>query len=129
MGKTRRSPRDLDDLRSLKDKNRKLGQENKALRREVATLRKQISNLDVDRKYDVQDLIDAYDKTREHLDNRKELLNKWRCYECGRGHLLLTVLKTRVDSRYYRRCNLCAHKTRIQSYTEGIEGITEADLK
>lgn len=129
MGKTRRSSRDLDDLRSLKEKNRRLSQENRSLRREVQSLRKQIDKIDIDRHHDVQDLVQMYGDVKEEKERSQALRAKWSCHQCGRGTLLLTILNIPGQQRYYRHCNLCSHRTKVQVYTKEVEGVTAAELK
>jgi DNA repair exonuclease SbcCD ATPase subunit len=129
MGKTRRSSRDLDDLKALKEKNSRLNQENRQLRREISNLRKQLSQLDIDRRYDVQDLILAHDQELSERQSHKALIAKWSCHQCGRGTLILHILNIPGGSRYYRHCNLCPHRTPLQPYTKDVEGVLESDLR
>lgn len=100
------------------------------LRKEVASLRKQLARVDVDRYQNLQELVEKQADEDKQLHARKkptreEQLKRWECHECREGHLKLIILNRPDGVFYFRRCDACAHKTRMKRYTEDVEGLKE----
>lgn len=107
-----------DELQFLKEQNKKL-------KREVSGLRKQISRLDLDRFESFKEALDRIDEIEmEQSARRKERQvskDKWRCWTCDNGTLKLTVLERRDGVYYFRKCEACNKRTRLQRYTPDVE--------
>jgi len=59
---------------------------------------------------------------KNKLDVQKE---KWKCYSCNLGYLIIKPL-VRHDGRYYfRSCSHCDNRTKLKSLTDDVEGIRE----
>ena len=121
MGKTRR-------IKEFSE-TQKMKHENKMLRREVSRLRKLVRSND-----EYVALIDPYEPEfthEEHVEitdlNCKK--KKWECFKCKMGVLLLTVLQRPDGRHYFRKCHSCTHKTKLQKYSNDIDGIFRDDIE
>lgn len=101
----------------------KLKNENDKLKKELSRLRKQFKRVD-DKRFEVyRDVLSSYSIEKEREDNLQALKEKWMCYDCGRGVLVLKKLKTLEGLNYYRKCNNCSKRTKLQTWKEGVKGI------
>jgi hypothetical protein len=95
----------------------KIKEENKRLKRELAALRKQISRLDIDRYENLKELVQKQyeeDKKIEKTDNLDN--HRWLCWNCKKDVLKLTILHRRDGEFYYRFCQNCKKRTKLQKY-------------
>jgi hypothetical protein len=119
---SRRGEKELEDIQRLKHENR-------ALKRRISALEKQLQRIDYTRFTNLTQLVDKQRKEDLQLQNMQEaarLKEKWGCHKCGKGHLLLKIWDHPVKGpMYYRRCNLCDNRTKMQEYSSGVEGIKE----
>lgn len=53
----------------------------------------------------------------------EDLRAKWQCHKCHEGVLKLIVIPGMEKGRYFRKCNNCDHRTDVQEYHEGVEGV------
>jgi len=120
--------------RKSKDKDKeysdvqRLRYENQQLKKKLASLRKQIARLDLDRYQNIRDLLEYQDEETKNLNTkskRQEMLDKWKCYKCEEGHLRLIILGRPDGLYYFRHCTQCENKTKLQKYTDSVEGIKE----
>lgn len=104
-------------------KAQKLAFENKKLKREVARLRKELDKLE--HRYENLDDLVQHQYDEEYPIKPKEVAAqkaKWQCHKCPEGQLKLVIIN-RPDGAYYlRKCNCCPNKTKLQKYTEGVDG-------
>lgn len=101
------------------DRMQRLVHENQKLKKQISALRKQMSRIDVDRFQNLKDLLDAQDREnqQEALARRQEDAQKeWQCWDCSEGTLRLTILERRDGVFYYRKCDSCPKRTRLQPY-------------
>lgn len=119
MAKRRRyADSEYDELQLLK-------RENKELKREVQKLRKQISRFDLDRFSSFKEALDHIDELEmEQAAKRRNLkveANKWSCWTCKTGSLKLTVIERRDGVHYFRKCDNCSRRTKLQKYTSDVK--------
>jgi septal ring factor EnvC (AmiA/AmiB activator) len=110
---------EYDQLQRLKSENRKL-------RQQISQLRKQISRIDIDRFQNLKDLLDAQDREEQEQaaqEQQKTLERQWACWECGQGTMRLVVLERRDGVHYYRCCDNCKKRTKLQKYNDKVEGV------
>lgn len=106
----------------------KLKLENQKLRRQITKLRKELTKIDVDRYQHLRDLIESQDNEDEQFDRDREadkVKEKWACHTCGHDYLRLVLIRRLDGTFYFRRCPTCMHKTKLQKYTEDVEGIRD----
>lgn len=120
--KTKRADKEFDLLEKLKH-------ENKRLKRNLEALRKQLERVDFERYSNLQELVDKQHREeealREEISNEK-LKEKWSCFCCGKGFLYLKIFNHPVKGvMYYRACNICEHRTKMQLYTTEVQGLKE----
>jgi len=98
-------------------KVQRLRAENQKLKKEIKSLRKEIKNLlsDRDKKQDLEELISIQNK------ESKKYEDKWNCHHCDSGILKLIILPMRNSTKYFRKCDKCAHRTKIQVYNECVK--------
>lgn len=104
----------------------RLKYENKKLRKQIGKLRKVISRVDFEHYQHVQELLEAQE--REDIEFTKKskqdiLREKWKCWDCNKGILKLIVIFKIGIPYYFRKCNNCNKKTKMQKYNEDVEGI------
>ena len=110
MSKNLRTNREFDLLEKLK-------KENKHLKRELKRARKMLDRYDVaEQKGLINEDIIVPSKKRQ---KEKELLEKWRCYECENGILRLII----IGNRYLRKCDQCGKNTKSQIWDSSVKGI------
>lgn len=98
------------------DQLKKLKVENKQLKREVSSLRKQLNQKEIQEFYeDVQ--------TFEQVDEDVELNKLWECFQCERDVIRLVIIDRNDGTFYFRRCQSCGNKTKLQKYNPDVEGI------
>lgn len=104
MGNRRmqRGEKEYDELQQLKH-------ENKKLKRQNARLRKLLDRVDLGRYEEVKE---------EETVERDEA---WRCFDCGKGTLRLKTFELRDGMRYYRECDVCEKRTKVQRYTKEVK--------
>ena len=107
-------------------REQRLVKENQGLKRQLQALRKSLARLDLDRYSQVRDIIEEH-YSKDRKDEGQEILDKmkedWKCRECEAGYLEITLFSKINDTYYYRRCNLCTHRTKSQKYTSQVSGI------
>lgn len=113
MGKNTRGHKEFDQLQRFKSENRKL-------KRELSSLKKQLSRMDSE-KY--KDLREDIKEQEEEQKLEKRLKSQWQCWECGKDHLRLRTFERRDGTFYYRVCNNCGHRTKMQKYHDKVIGI------
>lgn len=106
------------------DRLQRVVQENKKLKGQISQLRKQMSRIDVDRFQNLKDLLDAQDREEQEeaaVKREQTMERDWRCWQCPSGTLRLTVLERRDGVFYYRKCDGCPKKTRLQPYSNKVK--------
>lgn len=103
----------------------KLKHENQKLKRENARLRKELSKIDISHFEHLRDLVDQ--QTAEELQKvpkskRQEQKEKWKCFECEEGTLKIIIINRQDGPHYFRKCNNCTHKTKMQKFNNEVEG-------
>jgi hypothetical protein len=109
--------KELDQLQKLKYENQKLKKEN-------SRLRKLIQRGQADQEL-LSELMQKQAKEDE-LENQEKLLeDKWRCHKCNEGVMKIHSIKRLDGVFYWRICsnNNCGNKTKLQRYSENVEGI------
>lgn len=112
----RHSDKEFDQLQRLKHENQKLKREN-------AKLRKHLQRMDVDRYNQLQEYAQAEQSEENQKRLEKEIEKSWGCYQCGNGVLILKIINRRDGTFYYRSCNSCANRTKLQKYTDKVTGV------
>jgi hypothetical protein len=107
----------LDQLQKLKYENQKLKKEN-------SRLRKLLQRGQYDQEL-LQELIQKQNEEVELEKQEKLLENKWRCHKCNEGVMKIHIIKRLDGVFYWRICsnNNCDNKTKLQRYSENVEGI------
>lgn len=122
MGKNKSYDKELDTLQRLKHENAKL-------KRDIAALRKQLDRIDYTRFQNLVDLVDKQskeDKALENAQKKEKLKKKWGCHHCGKGILLIKLFDHPLKGvQYWRKCNLCPHKTKMKPYSSEVEGVKD----
>lgn len=98
----------------------RLKQENKKLKQQISQLRKQLSRIDLDRYQNLRDLIIKYDKLEDQeamKDAIEDLKEVWKCFECKEGYLMMMTYERNDGVHYFRKCNNCSHRTKMQKLT------------
>jgi hypothetical protein len=125
LGKNRRGEKEY-------SREQKLIHENKRLKRQVDSLRKQLARLDLDRYSQVRDVLEAHyaeDNEQNSADLLDRLKHEWACRECGKGNLEIILYTKASEPWYFRRCNLCEHRTKSQQYHPSVKGIVKTSSK
>lgn len=117
----RNGDKELDNLQKLKYENQKLKKEN-------ARLRKLMQRGQADHEL-LHELIQKQNDEVAVADQERNLINRWKCYECNEGVLKIHILKRLDGVFYWRICSNenCGHKTKLQRYTKEVEGIKHED--
>lgn len=110
------------------DQLRKALRENEKLKRKINRLRKELARTDIEKLAELDEIADIQErKEKEKQDKRREeekYRKKWLCHDCGKDILKLVII-SRPDGLFYlRRCS-CGKKTKLQKYTENVEGKVE----
>lgn len=113
-------------------REQRLQYENDKLKRMVSQLRKQLARVDLDRSANVRDIVQKYyeNEDREAFAEREResleaLQREWQCAKCGDGYLEIILLNKMNTLHYYRKCNCCPHRTKLQPYTKQVRGIVK----
>lgn len=108
------------------DSLQKLKRENDRLKKQVSSLRKQIARIDINRFENLQEILHKHDQieAEEVLENdKKQLEKKWKCYECVDGVLRLKVFERQDGIVYFRKCDKCNNRTKLQKWNKDVEGV------
>lgn len=107
------------------DQLQRVRNENKKLKHQISQLRKQLARIDIDRFQNLKDLIDSQDR-REQEEAAKEreiqVKKQWECWDCRQDYLKLVILERRDGVFYYRHCENCKKRTKLQKYTDKVNG-------
>lgn len=108
----------------------RLQHENTKLKKLVAQLRKQIARVDLDRYSSVRDILNNYyqqEDAQKHAEKEAESLEQlkreWKCNCCEPGYLEILLITKINDLWYYRACNECTNRTKLQRYNKNVRGI------
>jgi len=104
----------------------KLKNENSKLRKQIGKLRKVISRVDFEHYQHIQELLDAQEREDVEFTKKSKrdiLKEKWKCWDCSEGILKLVIIFKVGEEHYFRKCNNCGKRTKLQKYTEDVEGI------
>lgn len=98
----------------------KLKRENKRLKRDYAKLRKQVDrlNLEHERYRTLRELV--HKQTQEARESKKAKKDR-SCWQCGKGTLGIVILQIPGNPKYFRKCNLCDHRTATKVYSTEVE--------
>ncbi len=99
----------------------RLKRENAKLKEQISKLRKQLSRIDVDRYQNLKELVDRFEQAEvaEQKQSHKEEIKKlWECFECRQDYLRMVTFERRDGVMYYRKCNSCGHRTKLQKLTK-----------
>ena len=99
-----RGDKEYDEVQQLKH-------ENKKLKRQNARLRKLLDRIDLNR----------LDELKEEEEVAKERDEVWRCFDCGKGTLRMKTIELRDGMRYYRECDVCEKRTKMQRLTKDVK--------
>lgn len=103
----------------------------------MASLRKQVSRSNPEKYEAVVALLHQQrnedtlmtSEAKSRVSKKEELLKRWQCHKCEGGTLVLRFFDHPISGmRYYRKCTKCPHKTKMQGYTEKVEGLHEEDV-
>lgn len=122
MGKSRRRTRGDSEINEIQ----RLRYENDKLKKQISKLRKQLSRIDIDRYSNLKEMLEAHaaeDNTFDAKVHLEELKRKWICHKCKEDHLRVIVVPRADGVFYFRRCPSCSNKTKLQKYTDDINGI------
>ncbi len=53
---------------------------------------------------------------------KKKIEALWGCHTCGKGVMRLIIIGRAGQDYYFRRCDCCENKTRMQKYTPDVTG-------
>jgi Zn finger protein HypA/HybF involved in hydrogenase expression len=142
LGKNKRGGAEYSALQELKHENRKLRNDNRTLAKQLASLRKQLSRVNpakleaLEASFKLQSEDNKEGLSEENLANIQaakveELKRKWKCRCCEHGVMYIKTwdhpLKKTV---YWRECDKCPNKTRMQPMTDKVTGLyAETDAK
>lgn len=108
-------------------REQRLQKENEKLKKQVKQLRKIIEKMDFERYYDMREMIENQEKIEKEAANKaskkKRDEEKWRCFQCGTGVLRLKTIEIRDGVRYYRKCDMCPHRTKAKKMNKSVEGV------
>jgi hypothetical protein len=110
----------------------RLRQENKRLKHQISSLRKQLSRIDIDRYQNLKDLVESQARkdaeSEKSLQNQK-ILEQWKCHSphCDGGHLFIIPVSRRDGVFYYRKCDKCPNRTKLQKYGPDVKGVKKED--
>ncbi len=108
------------------DSLQKIKHENEKLKRTVSSLRKQIARIDISRMENLQEIVHKYTQDVEASeilakDTKKE--QRWKCHDCEDGIMRLKVFERQNGIVYYRKCDKCDNRTKLQKWNKNVEGI------
>jgi DNA-directed RNA polymerase subunit M/transcription elongation factor TFIIS len=107
----------------------RLKHENEKLKRQITSLRKQLSRVDIDRYQNLKELVQQqYEEDQAEfkaLKTKQSLRAQWLCHDCGQDVLKIVIVTRRDGDFYFRRCNHCGKRTKLQRYNDKIEGLIE----
>ena len=107
------------------DKVDRLKKENQQLKRQLARLRKVLDRIDVERFNNLKEIVDKQRKEDEDFHNKEiqsVLERKWECHNCRDDVLRIIIVDRRDGVFYFRRCNSCGNRTKMQKYHDKVEG-------
>lgn len=104
-------------------REQRLVHENKKLKQEIKRLRNQVKRLSTttERHKDLVDLVQQQYTEEKTKKAREEVKAKWACHKCQEGTLKMIVVPRRDGSWYFRKCDHCDNRTRLQKYTDQVE--------
>lgn len=103
----------------------KLKQENQKLKRQLNRLRKQIARVDLDDFNNVKEALEAQareDEAYSQLEEKKKLIDKWRCFDCGTDYLRLIIIQRPDGDFYFRKCPTCLNRTKMKPFSDSVKG-------
>lgn len=113
-------------------REQKLANENDRLKRLVAQLRKSLARLDLDRSADIREIVNKHYQQEDaqlHAEREQESLEAlkrtWQCSKCPEGHLEIILLNKMNELHYFRKCNSCSNRTKLQRYSKDVRGIVK----
>ena len=96
----------------------------KALLKENKKLRKEVNSVNFfDINQDAKEYLNLKREEKEREENIRKLFLKWKCFECGRGHLLIHTFFIKSKKHYFRKCDFCDHRTKSKLYNEKVNGL------
>lgn len=119
MGKSYNGDKEWNELRRTKE-------ENKKLRRQNNKLKKVIKNIDIQHYEFVQDLIESQESEDDNHTKKvtqEKLEENWKCHKCDNGIMRLITINRAGNPFYFRRCDSCDNKTKMQRFNEDVEGV------
>lgn len=102
------------------DQLQKLKKENKSLKKQLSALKKQVQRLDLDNYKHIRELIEDEEEEPLPVINEKEA---WKCWECNEDVIRLIIFERQDGTFYFRRCQTCGHRTKVQKYNDKVKGI------
>ena len=105
----------------------------KKYKREIARLRKIVQKLQDEHEMrgslELVDVQRKEDKQIHETEKGIELKEKYKCFKCEEGVMVLSIFRRLDGTFYYRRCHVCGNKTRMKKHNNKVEGITSEDLQ
>lgn len=97
----------------------RLKRENKQLKRDYSKLRKQVDrlNLEHERYATLRELV--HKQTKEARESKRAKKDRG-CWQCGKGVLGIVILQIPGRPKYFRKCNLCDHRTDTKEYNPKV---------
>lgn len=116
--------------RKEQDQLQKLKNENSKLKKQIGSLRKQLDRMDLDneKNYHIRKIAEMQYDEAKRTKLAQKLRDRWKCFQCGKGHLRIVIIPHPITPVYFRSCTICKKRTKTQTYKEGIEGLTKEDL-
>ena len=115
--RTKRTDKELDKVDKIKHENSKLKRQVGQLRKEIENLQHMMAHYEKFKEYSKQRRIEA----KKDKAEKKKDLKKWKCFECGEGHLEKIVVPRADGVFYFRSCNTCNNRTKMKKWHEGVE--------
>jgi hypothetical protein len=85
----------------------------------------------MDRYQGLSNLVEKQRREDAQLDRKAsldKLRKRWGCHSCGKGVMIIRIWDHPAKGvMYYRSCNCCSNRTKMQPYRDGIEGIKEGE--
>jgi len=104
-----------------------LKHENKKLKRQVKQLRKLLSRIPAELYQNIGETIEkqrAIELREKKIKKRETEKRMWECYECQANSLRIFILHRRDGTFYFRKCPTCSHRTKLQKYSDSVEGLS-----
>lgn len=111
------------EVKSLKKRIAKLEHENKRLKSELKTyeqmFRKTVTFLKKDtEELTIHQIIKGVDADETLFEIKEKVKERWACFSCPEGILKLILVP---GDRYFRKCNACSKRTKVQDFNENVE--------